>query len=355
MTIDWAKPPHGLILVEGRNGSGKTTLLRSITGLAPGPRFAWPAPYLALQVGYVPQDALGGLIGLTVREEHKLRTRSMQPEIVPLADRDVAGLAGGEVRRVAISASLGPALWVLDEPFEGLDAAGIAWLKQQIQDAAKRGTVVAADPSGQLEKLANYVVTLGTSTHTVLPVLPKAGDAFVFSEDHKDDRGASFPAVAWGAGFHVIAGRNGSGKSTWLEALCGLRKLPVAVVGHKVKPGRDADLLVAHAGRYLLRHSVEEELQGTPEVYRELFVNVDHARHPQSLSGGEAQRIALAMAFGSRAPLLLLDEPEAHLDGDGRTRLAQAIAQKVSEGTCVVAATHDPEFRQWAHTMTELA
>jgi ATP-binding cassette subfamily C protein CydD len=60
------------------------------------------------------------------------------------------------------------------------------------------------------------------------------------------------------------------------------------------------------------------------------------------LSGGEIQRIALLRAFLRPAPLLLLDEPTAHLDPAMRGRIRAAIF-KHAEGRTVVTATHQPD------------
>lgn len=60
------------------------------------------------------------------------------------------------------------------------------------------------------------------------------------------------------------------------------------------------------------------------------------------LSGGQIQRIALARAFLKPAPLVLLDEPTAHLDRDNRVRLMNVIERLFADRT-VVIATHDPE------------
>jgi ATP-binding cassette subfamily C protein CydD len=59
------------------------------------------------------------------------------------------------------------------------------------------------------------------------------------------------------------------------------------------------------------------------------------------LSGGEAQRVALARAFLKKAPLLLLDEPTAHVDTETEEQLLASLAELV-KGKFVVIATHSP-------------
>lgn len=57
------------------------------------------------------------------------------------------------------------------------------------------------------------------------------------------------------------------------------------------------------------------------------------------ISGGEAQRVALARAFLDNAPLLVLDEPTAHLDADSEVALIETIAA-LARGKTLVLATH---------------
>lgn len=66
------------------------------------------------------------------------------------------------------------------------------------------------------------------------------------------------------------------------------------------------------------------------------------ARRPRVLSGGEAQRVALARALAPRVPILLLDEPFAHLDLTMKTKAASLIREeKHAAGATVVFVSHD--------------
>lgn len=57
------------------------------------------------------------------------------------------------------------------------------------------------------------------------------------------------------------------------------------------------------------------------------------------ISGGEAQRVALARAFLDSAPLLVLDEPTAHLDAETEAAVIKTIAA-LARGKTLVLATH---------------
>lgn len=66
-------------------------------------------------------------------------------------------------------------------------------------------------------------------------------------------------------------------------------------------------------------------------------------RDPTKMSGGQQQRVAIAGALAMHPDLLVLDEPEAMLDSEGRQDVMQVLDELSSRGTAIVHVTHDVE------------
>ncbi len=147
----------GVLAVLGPNGAGKSTLLRALAGLEPsregriernvtGPVamvFQRPVAFSG-SVLHNLRVALAGK-GLA-RAQVRARTQEALEHfgIAPLAGREAGTLSGGELRRLALARAfvLRPAVLLLDEPFDDLDAAGQEALSLDLRRAIA-GTEVA--------------------------------------------------------------------------------------------------------------------------------------------------------------------------------------------------------------------
>jgi energy-coupling factor transport system ATP-binding protein len=163
--------------------------------------------------------------------------------------------------------------------------------------------------------------------------------------------------VAAGA-FVSVAGRNGAGKSTLALVAAGLLPLVIrADVRGSVAGPTPVGLVLGDpaAGLTGARASVREEVAfglenlGVPRD--EMDDRVDGAlaaldilelahRAPESLSGGEQQRVAIAAALAMEPPLLVLDEAAAELDPDGTIRLGALLRGIAGGGTAILAPDH---------------
>jgi energy-coupling factor transport system ATP-binding protein len=161
---------------------------------------------------------------------------------------------------------------------------------------------------------------------------------------HELDAG---PAILAGVSLEVAAGerivllgRNGAGKSTLLRHAAALME---PTRGRIERAGRVA-LLLQNPGDYFIHDRVGDELDAAALERAGLSALAD--RHPRDCSGGERQRLALAIVTGGEeAPAVLcLDEPTRGMDRSAKGRLAEDLVRWSERGVAVIVATHDPEF-----------
>jgi ABC-2 type transport system ATP-binding protein len=156
----------------------------------------------------------------------------------------------------------------------------------------------------------------------------------------------------------ALLGPNGAGKTSTMETLEGYRRPAtgeVRVLGYD--PVSEHSALVEHIGVMLQRGGVYPTM-GTRRVlalfsrFYEDPVDVDEllelvgltsvARTPwRRLSGGEQQRLSLALALVGRPEVLFVDEPTAGVDPEGRIAVRRVIDSERSRGVCVLLTTHE--------------
>jgi heme exporter protein A len=154
--------PGELLHVSGPNGTGKTTLLRVACGLlrpeagevswrgtsivsAPGEfqrALAYASHEPALKSDLTALENLRFTVGLKRRVAARELEESLERTgVAACADLPARVLSAGQRRRVAMARVLAfqAALWLLDEPFTNLDAAGVALLSALLADHVGRG------------------------------------------------------------------------------------------------------------------------------------------------------------------------------------------------------------------------
>ena len=88
--------------------------------------------------------------------------------------------------------------------------------------------------------------------------------------------------------------------------------------------------------------NAHELIQRLPDGYE-----TDIGDNGSHLSGGQRQRIALARVFYGSPRLVVLDEPDANLDADGRSALVLALRNLKDQGAIVILITHQPDAHQF--------
>jgi ATP-binding cassette, subfamily C, bacterial CydD len=91
-------------------------------------------------------------------------------------------------------------------------------------------------------------------------------------------------------------------------------------------------------------------LAGADDFVRQLHHGYDTvlAEAGRSLSAGQRQKLALARAFMRRAPVLLLDEPTAHLDPASADRITAALEDQMADRTVILVSHRPPPRTGWA-------
>ncbi len=163
--------------------------------------------------------------------------------------------------------------------------------------------------------------------------------------------------------YGVLMGRTGCGKTTILEAICGLRRPctgQVRLNGEDVTQLRPAERgvgyvpqdgalfenldVAANIGFALEIRGVgrNETKQRVEHVAEQLGIGHLLDRNVPHLSGGEKQRVALARALAFGPSVLLLDEPLSALDEDTHTELCELLGRLPELSHCTVLhVTHN--------------
>jgi molybdate/tungstate transport system ATP-binding protein len=163
--------------------------------------------------------------------------------------------------------------------------------------------------------------------------------------------------------YAVLMGKTGTGKTTVLEAICGLRGVARGTIRlmrrdvTRLKPALRGVGYVPQDSSLFSRLTVAEHLAfalvvrrwPTEAVRRRVdelaeLLQIRHLldRKPRGLSGGESQRVAMGRALAMRPGVLLLDEPLSALDDDTRHDMYDLLQLvRLQSGATVIHVTHN--------------
>lgn len=233
-----------------------------------------------------------------------------------------------------------------------------------------------AEVSDVRRTLPRVEVTSQETTPKAHGVFSASRIHFAYGDEHIIFDGKSF---AVGQGVTALVGDNGTGKTTLARILTGLNKAQGNFYIGDQEVGAEglmpfAGLVLQNADHQLQMRTVAEEVEGAivagrvgaskakgwrrlaamrpspedkarvHEILTSLNLLALAERHPQSLSGGEKQRLVIACAVAKSPAILILDEPTSGLDGANMAAIARLMREQADAGRAVFLVTHDLEL-----------
>lgn len=333
--------------------------------------------------------------------QKKLRKRLEQTlddlHIQGLKERNIFKLSGGEKQKVAFASiyAMNPEIYLPDEPSSNLDLSAIEELKKTLKLLKSMGKtiVVAEHRLFYLMDLADKIVYLehgkieGIYTPTEFRLLTKeqrkrmglrsVSLEEIHPEHVESSKGKEILEVKNLSVSHKkreilkdvslkacegevigIVGRNGEGKTTFLRTLCGLHKEYKGGIFWESRPQKRKEMqsraymimqdvnyqLFADSVRHECTLGIKKFEEATVEsTLKELELYDKKDCHPNTLSGGEKQRLSVAVSMISDKKMLVFDEPTSGLDYDSMHKVAELI-QKISKDRVVFIVSHDYEL-----------
>jgi len=358
---------------------------------------AIPKPQYVDYLSRAVEGSVGELLE-KVDERGALREVLVQLELETAMEKNVTEISGGELQRIAIGAALlrEGDIYIFDEPSSYLDVRHRLKVAKVIRELAERKRVLVVEHDLiVLDYLADYIniVYGGVGAYGIVsqPMTVRQG-INVYLEGYLREENMKFrqepvrfevraPTGKWEAaplltfedmmksydGFNLrvtggtigrgevigVLGPNATGKTTFVKMLAGVirpdsgRVDGEAKVSYKpqyIKP--EGDDTVMDAISKGLKEGESPFFEA--EVSKPLEIDLLHDRKLQELSGGELQRVAIALCLGRDADVYLLDEPSAYLDVEQRLKVAKMIRRVIEkkEATGIIV-DHDILFTDY--------
>jgi ATP-binding cassette subfamily E protein 1 len=388
----WEKPPKWDAILDKYRGTELGEYLKAVVDK--GVRTARKPQY----VDQLPKAFSGPVRELLKKADTDGRWDLVVPRlnIDHVLGRGLDQVSGGELQRIAIAATLlkDADVYFLDEPSSYLDIHERLRVAQVIQDLAQKKRVLVVEHDlAVLDFLTDQVhLVYGeegaygviTAPRSVRHGINTYLDGFLVEENIRVREEAirfearpprkqadlielldfpplakdlgTFKLQAEGGTIHHgevvgVVGPNGTGKTTFVKILAGVvppdgdAKLPSVKVSYKpqyVKADFDGTV------RELLATQAPELLGAgfaQAEIFRPLALRPLLDKSVSALSGGELQRVAIALALDRDADIYLLDEPSAYLDVNQRINAAKTVRRVMEKkARSALIVDHDVYF-----------
>lgn len=319
-------------------------------------------------------------------------------DIEKLEDRNVFSMSGGEKQLLAFASvyAMNPQIYVLDEPSANLDIAAMEKLSERMKVIKEKGhtVVVAEHRLAWIQKFADRIIFMKEGhieqeftsdefkalpnlkreqmgLRSIVPEQIQIPEITGNSEDAvlqicnlscKRNKQMIFQNISLSArvgDIIGITGKNGAGKSTFCNCLCGLLKPKggeILYQGKKLSEKARTKLfgmVMQEVNHQLFSDSVKNECmlaneEASEQEIRELLEKFDLEEyaeyHPMILSGGQRQRLAICQAVMGEKKLLIFDEPTSGLDFKHMCQVEKLMKQLSEEKYIIIVVTHDYEF-----------
>ncbi|MED0677130.1 ATP-binding cassette domain-containing protein [Aneurinibacillus thermoaerophilus] len=300
--------------------------------------------------------------------EHRLE------EVLPLADR-VLMLQHGRMKYQGTPEEMSREIAVRQDTayFSYLPSVARLYLSAQSNDLSSSIPLTVREGKRWLQAVMNETERRPTLSSSASHVADCNSNIFLECHDIAFQYKQELPPVLQKLTLTVyekellaILGGNGTGKSTLLQVMGGMlvpQRGSIWLRGrsvHKIKEAeryRMIGYLAQNPLLYFLHDTVEEELWymadyvGSERPEEEIsyllsLLEIEDVlkKHPHDLSGGQQQKVALALILLSRPHILLVDEPTKGMDPLVKERFAELLDTLRAQGMTVVMVTHDIEF-----------
>jgi energy-coupling factor transporter ATP-binding protein EcfA2 len=340
----------------------------------------------------VEDDVCFGCENLLLPKEEIIRRKNSSLKELGLweiKDKSVFKLSGGQKQRLAIASvyAMGPKIFLFDEPATDLDKKGRSKFLEILKKLKEKGkTIILVEHQyEEFLKLADKLVILeeGKMVRKTLPhnlnrvIMPKIFKSVssqclielknIYFEYEKGVLILKDINLRIKKGEVVaILGENGSGKTTLFKILLGLLK-PASgkiIILNMVNPNLEnlvgkVGFLFQNPDEQLFTNSVLEEITFGPkqlkkkvdiEKYLKLvnFVSFKN-RHPQTLSRGQRQLLAILSILAMEPEILILDEPTTGLDHKSWMNLFEILYKFNEDDKTIIFSTHNEKTKSFAH------